>query len=73
MNQSFFIGAKKLFSGSFVVRNFSFKANRLGDSHARLAVVSPFLGSLDGLLRGESAHFQLRDCFECLSPRMSEV
>ena len=48
-----------------VVRKDSFKAMRLGDSYALLAVILPNLAAFFGLSRGESALFQKKDCFEC--------
>ena len=68
MKQSYFTDEKELFPGSDVVRKYTFKAMRLGDSYALLAVIRPILAGLLGLLRGKFALFQKRDCFECLSP-----
>ena len=68
MKQSYFTDEKELFPGSYIVRNYSFKAMRLGDSYALLAVILPNLAALLVLLRGKSALFQKKDCFECLSP-----
>ena len=71
---------KELFPGSDVVRKYTFKAMRLGDSYALLpdgpvppeapvaAVILPNLAVFFALSRGESALFQKKDCFECLSP-----
>jgi len=67
MKQSYFTGAKELFPGSDVVRKYTFKTIRLGDSYALLAVICPILVALSGLLGEKYALFQ-EDCFECLSP-----
>jgi hypothetical protein len=46
----------------------SFETMRLGDDYAVSAILLPNLSAFSGLLRGESALFQVIDCFECLSP-----
>ncbi|MCL2100037.1 MAG: hypothetical protein FWH24_06340 [Oscillospiraceae bacterium] len=74
MKQSYFTDftdleeAKELFPGSETVRKYTFKTMRLGDGYALLAVICPILAVFSRLSRGESALFQLKDCFECLSP-----
>jgi len=68
MKQFYFTDEKELFPGSDVVRKYTFKTMRLGDSYALLAVILPNLAAFFGLSRGESALFQKKDCFECLSP-----
>ena len=55
MKQSYFTDVKELFPGSDVVRKYTFKTMRLGDSYAHLAVICPILVALFALLRGESA------------------
>jgi len=55
------------------------KANRqlrqglalLWDKSTLLAVICPIQTALSELKRGKYAHFQKRDCFECLSPQKS--
>jgi hypothetical protein len=85
MKQSYITDEKELFPGSDVVRKYTFKTMRLGDSYVNLAVILPILAALVGLLRGKSALFQVRgwsfasqtarpsnpDCFECLSPTLN--
>ena len=69
MKQSYFTDEKELFPGSDVVRKYTFKAMRLGDSYALLSAVTlPNPAIFFALSRGESALFQEKDCFECLSP-----
>jgi hypothetical protein len=68
MKQSYFTDEKELFPGSEIVRKYTFRTMRLGDSYAHLAVILPNLAAFFGLSRGEFALFQKRDCFECLSP-----
>lgn len=68
MKQSYFTDAKELFSGSDVVRKFTFKTMNIGDSYAHMAVICPILAVNFELLGEESALFQKSDCFECLSP-----
>ncbi|MCL2285691.1 MAG: hypothetical protein FWC32_04925 [Firmicutes bacterium] len=55
MKQSYFTGVMELFPGSDVVRKYSFKAMRLGDNYAHLAVICPIRAALFALLRVESA------------------
>ena len=67
MKQSYFtdeIITPDFFPVHNIVRRYSFKTMRLGDSYALLAVIFPNLVALLGLLRGESALFQKKDCFE---------
>ena len=73
MKQSYFTDEKELFPGSDIVRRYSFKAMRLGDSYALLAVILPNPAVFFGLLRVKYALFQKKDCFECLSPTENAV
>lgn len=68
MKQSYLTDENELFPRSDVVRKYTFKTMRLGDSYALLAVICPILAALFGLSRGKSALFQKSDCFERLSP-----
>ena len=66
MKQSNLLCVMEVFSGSYIVRRFTFKATDTRDNCAILAVLNHQLAMDPGSSRGQSAHFQ--DCFECLSP-----
>jgi hypothetical protein len=71
MKQSNFTGAAELFPGSDAVRRCSFKTMNIWDSYALLAKANHQLAIKIAILRGKSALFQRKDCFECLSPHKS--
>ena len=68
MKQSYFTDATELFSVSNAVRKNTFKTMRLWDRYALLGSICHVLSARLGLLRGQSAIFQEKDCFERLSP-----
>ena len=68
MKQSKFLRTSEVFPGSDVVRKYSFKTIGTRDSYALLARANHNL-AMDFAISGEqSALFQNKDCFECLSP-----
>ena len=60
--------AKELFSGSDIVRRYTFKTVSAGDSYALLGRSYRRMVSTRALCRENSAHFQQKNCFECHSP-----
>jgi hypothetical protein len=71
MKQSKLLRTEELFRGSGIVRKHTFKTANTRDKSAFLAVVCPVQAAMMGLTRGKSAHFQVKDCFECQSPQKS--
>ena len=68
MKQSNFLRANELFSGSNIVRKLIFKTTEIRDSYAILARANHNLAMNFAPARERSALFQIKDCFECLSP-----
>jgi hypothetical protein len=68
MKQSKLLCAMEVFSGSEIVRRFTFKAMDTRDNSALLVVFNHQLAMTPVISRGRSAHFWKIDCFECLSP-----
>jgi hypothetical protein len=72
MKQSEFLRIKELFHRSDIVRKYSFKTVSTRDSYAILARANHYLAMIFAISRGESALFQKKDCFECLSPYIKD-
>ena len=70
MKQSFKlqVEVRELFPGSDIVRKYTFKTMDPEDNCALLARANHLLAKDFANSREESAHFQQKDCFECLSP-----